>query len=772
MASVAAAIAARCCRRPQSHAYCRCFAVTTGTKEAPSPPGPPPRAIPPTETIPPPPPGGPSDAYRLSSTGCFSIGLAELNALAAVGDVRAATERFEQLQVLPGDHGKRTVLWNTVLKAYAKAGDFSGAVAWYETMSSEGVRTNAKTIGKLLESAANAGHLEGAERWLSKLHPPRSPVIERALTSGVFTTTSVGITVDCTADSTAGPSASSTAGSTHGVAAVGPAKANASIAFKDNVNEDTFVGLAVSASARAGDAERAAAWLQRMRKSKLNIGEDPYSSLIGVFALGDSSAAEQWFHMAVEEDPRAAAPGSSTLSAIIGACGRAGDWANALRRLEESMAAEGPLPAASSTKPFRDGTELEMRQRRARGVKPDTVSYTALADAFAKKGDRVGAAHWLATMEESRCEPNVVSFNTLIDACARQGDIIEASRWFGSMLKKGVPPNEYTYNTLISGCARRRQPEEAAEWLSQMIDISLPPDRVSYNAVINAFANSGDTPGAASWLRAMAGARVVPDEISYVTVISSCSKRGDVAEASRWLASMQEAGLSAPVAAHNSVIAACAARGDPHSAQEFFHAMSRAAVRPDVVSHNSVISSFARGGDATGALRWLEGMAASGHAPNEITYNSVVAACAKVGDADGVAELLERMTSADIEPSVVTWTSMVTACANAIPRRSDAAERVFQRMVQIGVAPNRLTLRALGRAVGGRRRAELLVELGLRDAVAASANGAAAKGGTAEGDTPGHPASGSAVGPTGGPEGRHGRAAFESDDADARTEIS
>ena len=54
---------------------------------------------------------------------------------------------------LPG----ATMLWNTVLKAYANAGDTVGADRWFAEMIEARVRPNGKTMGKLIEAAAKAG---------------------------------------------------------------------------------------------------------------------------------------------------------------------------------------------------------------------------------------------------------------------------------------------------------------------------------------------------------------------------------------------------------------------------------------------------------------------------------------------------------------------------------------------------------------------------------------------------------------------------------------
>eukprot|EP00440_Ansanella_granifera_P055566 gb/GFBE01060232.1/.p1 GENE.gb/GFBE01060232.1/~~gb/GFBE01060232.1/.p1 ORF type:complete len:246 (+),score=46.25 gb/GFBE01060232.1/:1-738(+) len=98
----------------------------------------------------------------------FNARCAELNSYAAAGDVAKAATIFSDIwrHAAPSKH---TMLCNTLLKAYANAGEFGGAAAWYEECRKQGVRVNAKTFGKLIESAAKAGNLAEAEHWLAAM---------------------------------------------------------------------------------------------------------------------------------------------------------------------------------------------------------------------------------------------------------------------------------------------------------------------------------------------------------------------------------------------------------------------------------------------------------------------------------------------------------------------------------------------------------------------------------------------------------------------------
>ncbi|CAK0897691.1 unnamed protein product, partial [Prorocentrum cordatum] len=520
-------------------------------------------------------------------------GVARLDSLAAAGDVAAATAAFEVLSAR-APVAKQTMLWNLVLKAHAKAGDARGARAWFEDMVDHGIRVNLKTLGKLVESAANAGLLYLAEQWIFELLHPATKT--RRLVEATMSL--------------------------------------------DDDEEMQAYSMAINASAKAGDVERAVAWIQRLQALNLLLAKIPFSTVVHAYAKqGDIMGASRWFHAMLDMQ---ITPDAVAYGAMIDACAKGREWGRALELLRGAGSQHGGAV--------------------------DSVSYTAMADACAKRGDSAGAAHWLGKMEQAQCAPNVLSYNTVLDACSRTGATAQASRWLGRMMRSGVAPNEYTYTTIISSCARRKDAREAAEWLRAMQGARLEPRVAAYNAVLDACAKRGDAEGAAGWMRAMRDARLTPDEISYTALVDSCAQHGDTDGADRWLREMEECQCGPSVAAHNAAISSCAKAGDALLAVERLERMARSALRPDVISYNAVINSHARGEDPPGALRWLEKIEEDLLTPSVVSYNTVVGAYARQGDPDSVATVLERMSSAGLQPNEVTWALMLQACANAIPR--------------------------------------------------------------------------------------------------------
>jgi len=92
-----------------------------------------------------------------------------MNERAEAGDIAAAEALHADLQAFGSPLAGRTALHNTLLKAYAKAGDPRRATAHFAAMRALRVRANQKSFGKLVEAAARDGNADLALFWLDSM---------------------------------------------------------------------------------------------------------------------------------------------------------------------------------------------------------------------------------------------------------------------------------------------------------------------------------------------------------------------------------------------------------------------------------------------------------------------------------------------------------------------------------------------------------------------------------------------------------------------------
>lgn len=100
----------------------------------------------------------------------------QLDRLASEGRTAEAVELFEQLWPLMSEsEQKKPFVWNLVLAAFAEAGDFEGALDWFQRTKKAGVPMRKKAYGKMMEAAARAGRIELTLEWMEKLRSLGEP---------------------------------------------------------------------------------------------------------------------------------------------------------------------------------------------------------------------------------------------------------------------------------------------------------------------------------------------------------------------------------------------------------------------------------------------------------------------------------------------------------------------------------------------------------------------------------------------------------------------
>jgi len=155
-------------------------------------------------------------------------------------------------------------------------------------------------------------------------------------------------------------------------------------------------------------------------------------------------------------------------------------------------------------------------------IRPDVITYTAVIDAHARRGDYEGAmkvfmmqANDYKKEDNIFAKPNIITFNTMINACSKsdRDDIPETAEqiltiidvWHGRKdLQEG--PNTITYSGVINCWSKSNRPEAPSRALAILETMiakykvdginDVRPNTITYNSVMDAYARQGDIDGA------------------------------------------------------------------------------------------------------------------------------------------------------------------------------------------------------------------------------------------------------------------------------------
>jgi len=395
-------------------------------------------------------------------------------------------------------------------------------------------------------------------------------------------------------------------------------------------------------------------------------------------------------------------------------------------------------------------SDSENRRRRIRAI-VDAIDCTQVINSWSKSRRHDAPKQALAILKEmievfqqdgnSCIRPDSVTYNSVMNAFARRGDFEGASAVFsmqtndfkeqGNTMAK---PDAYTFSTMINACSRsnRRGVTEAAgkllatmnDWHARG-DLEQGPSIVTYNAVIHCFSKS-NTPDAPDRTRTILetmisrynneGSKntdddnvVRPNAITYNSVLNAHARQGDVKGATEIFEMMKkdfESGNAAAkpqVQSYNILIDAWSKSNEANAPQEAESLLDEI-VRmqsegkfeqdegPDIMTYSAVINCYSKSKlqDAPARARKLletmifeyeNGGKKDNVRPDKVVYGAVMNAHARQGDTKGATEVFEMMTkdfhsgNKNAEPNVPSYNILIDAWSKSnkehAPKRAE-----------------------------------------------------------------------------------------------------
>ncbi|CAE8610986.1 unnamed protein product [Polarella glacialis] len=356
----------------------------------------------------------------------------DLNVHAEAGNVSKCEAIFKQLRGSVSSQ-KQTMLWNTLLKAYANAGDFAGAHRHHKEMRKCAIRENQQTFGKLIESAAKAGDVERATEWL------------------------VALEQNSRLDAT-----------------------------------DVHYNAVIDACAKGLRPDRAVFWLDRMINSTTSPTASSYNSVINSFAqLGKTDDAWQCLH---KMQAASLTPTVVSYTSIIHSCAKRADTAAAVKFfgiMMQRSVLPNHLSYTAVMKAFANAGDIQyvkywFEKLKDAGLRPNEVAYGIVIEAHARSGSLSDAVQWLEKMRSASIKPDVTAYNLILKGHSKIRNGTGASEWFKKMSQDSVKPDNMSYGTLAESFAMRSQVQPAIDLIGQMKSASVRPSVITYTSVLKA----------------------------------------------------------------------------------------------------------------------------------------------------------------------------------------------------------------------------------------------------------------------------------------------
>ncbi|CAK9058787.1 unnamed protein product [Durusdinium trenchii] len=549
----------------------------------------------------------------------------QLNELAAKGHVSSAREIFEQLMAYAeqDEEGRKrrgptkevptTMVYNTMLKASANAGDVEGANEMAALMRAEGLFMNEKFYGKMMEAAAKAGDIAMATKWFEESQAAKMPP-----------------------------------------------------------NYVHFFCV-VDAHVKAGELEQARQWLARTRAAGIPLQTNMFNLLILAFASrGQTQEATGLLREMLQEGLD---PDVSSFAALAVAAAQDGDDAGAERMMmkakeqklewnaQATQVAFARLAAVSDSAERAEGW---LRKMQDSGLTPGLENFTVIVDAYAKEGQVDKVVALMEEMVAADVQPSVVTYSSAMYACIKAGRLDQAEVMLSQMMDLGLNPDGVAYGTIMTAYAKAGEPQGAINIAEQMKASGIPVTVREHNSILEALVKAGKPNDAARYLMQMP--KMVdhasrykwkrgssdPDVYSYAIVMGALASAGRTSSVDSLHQAMQIAGVEATPVLHDAIMRGYLSAKRPREASRWLQEADQSGLVLNAKIICCAMEVCLHNRQADEALRWLQrGEEAGVEVPTAgvggvLFHVTAVEACAKAGDVDRGLDWLQRAETAGL----------------------------------------------------------------------------------------------------------------------------
>lgn len=275
---------------------------------------------------------------------------------------------------------------------------------------------------------------------------------------------------------------------------------------------------------------------------------------------------------------------------------------------------------------------------RARGVAPNTHTYSSMINVCIKGGEIEMAKEVYSQMLSKGLAPNLVTYNTLLEAYAKMADWEGALRLLEVLRRQGLVGESRTFHTVMAACNAAGRHHQCLAVFSALLGSGRSPSTAAFNSAIAAHCRLGDMDAAWGLLQDMTARGCERTPATYMLLLQAAERLGRWITALDVISSMEEAGVHVTPQACASAVAACASAGQLSAARALVARLggpSSGARSCGPAPAHMLISMHARCCDWGAAQDAFDGLAATGVPADAATYGALALAHWECGTATG-----------------------------------------------------------------------------------------------------------------------------------------
>uniref|UniRef100_A0A7N0V2F2 DYW domain-containing protein n=1 Tax=Kalanchoe fedtschenkoi TaxID=63787 RepID=A0A7N0V2F2_KALFE len=346
----------------------------------------------------------------------------------------------------------------------------------------------------------------------------------------------------------------------------------------------------------------------------------------------------------------------------------------------------------------------------------DMVAWTGMVTCYAENGCFEEALQLNVEMGRAGLKPNNFSFSSALKACAGLDDIDVGKSIHGYALKANYQVNQFVSVSLLELYTHSGSVDDALLVFQDMPE----KDVISWSFMIARYSQSERCDEAIGMFCQMRRALLVSNQFTFASVLQSCATIQELDLGRQIHSLVLRFGLDVDIFVSNALTDMYSKCGDIENSMQIFNA----SLHKNDVTWNTMIVGHVQFGDQLTAFSLFSDMIKEQVQATQVTYSSVLCACAssaslkpgtqvhsltiktvydknvavcnslidmyaKCGNIKGACLVFDKMKCRD----GVSWNSMIQAYS--LHGLGAAAVRIFERMVDSGLKPDKLTFVSL-----------------------------------------------------------------------------
>lgn len=251
----------------------------------------------------------------------------------------------------------------------------------------------------------------------------------------------------------------------------------------------------------------------------------------------------------------------------------------------------------------------------SQGIKPNTVTYNTLIDAYGKAGKFAEMESALAEMLSIRhCQPDVWTMNSTLRAFGNSGQIEMMEKCYEKFQGAGIEPNIRTFNILLDSYGKAGNYEKMSAVMEYMQKYHYSWTIVTYNVVIDAFGKAGDIKQMEFLFRLMQSERVKPNCVTFCSLVRAYGRAGKAEKIGSVLRVIENTDVTLDTVFFNCLVDAYGRMERFAEMKEVLQMMKNKGFKPDLVTYRTMIKAYTMAGMANQA-RELKDLVRSSEGP-------------------------------------------------------------------------------------------------------------------------------------------------------------